>query len=874
VTTIAVIGVGILTWILIAILLSLFLARVIGLNRPKVPAVELSPGLPVGKPALNTVEAMAEFPAQPPRFVGHDEVMAAASAALPPASGRTAVVFHGTGGAGKTTCAVELSYRHRHGFRALAFWSAPTDPEQSGDALRLLALELEAQLGSRGFTIVDKIVTEARLKKVQPVLTAAFADAGLLLVLDNLETLLTPDGQWRDPRWALLINALTGHGGPSRVIMTSRILPDGLDPDAVLIRPVHALSRDESLLLIGELPALRALLDSVALARCLLTLTQGHPQLLEFADAAAADPPRLAYQLAEIEAAVNGTAPLAAFLAQGRTRLDATQLRHTFTTWTRVVTATAPAPARLLLQALCRMEETDRSTAVIEANWPALWRRLDQPGEPPPVASIVAPLISAVLVATDHERYRIHPDVAEAIHAITPEPVIAAVDEQLAAWWTAVVGGWEIAPQQIDEDTGQVTVRASLAAARYLLRRHDWNAASCLLERALIRDGYSPVTSLAVVPLLRRIAEATGALKDLLVLGAALRKVDPDEAEIRLRRAYYQAITDGEHQFASTTAGELVALLRDQGRLYDALAMARKKIEHTSQGGFGLWTQLSDQGRRLQILNLLGHHEQVLIDLPALRDRMADLPDQRAHNDRVNPWNVRECILDIGRLSAVALERWDDALDLNGELVSTKQRRGAGRSEIARSRCQDYLPLFQLGRPTDADQLLRDCQDIFAAACDSTQLAVVYGARADLEDKRNHSKSAVDLQRTSLHLWYLHPDLREISSAHHNLADYLSHVAVNSAEQRAHRLTAALLSHLTGNTPGLARALGMLVAELRSDTSGPDTPALPATLRDVIRLVEADNGVCLGNLVVALCPEPTTAEHALADLLSLAKQGR
>ena len=143
-----------------------------------------------------------------------------------------------------------------------------------------------------------------------------------------------------------------------------------------------------------------------------------------------------------------------------------------------------------------------------------------------------------------------------------------------------------------------------------------------------------------------------------------------------------------------------------------------------------------------------------------------------------------------------------------------------------------------------------------------------------MEDKRNHSKSAVDLQRTSLHLWYLHPDLREISSAHHNLADYLSHVAVNSAEQRAHRLTAALLSHLTGNTPGLARALGMLVAELRSDTSGPDTPALPATLRDVIRLVEADNGVCLGNLVVALCPEPTTAEHALADLLSLAKQGR
>jgi hypothetical protein len=870
VTTIAVIAFGILTWILISILLSLFLARVSGLNRPKAPPVELSPALPVGKPALNTVEAMAAFPPQPPRFVGRDEVMAAASAALPLTSGRTAVVFHGTGGAGKTTCAVELAYRHRRAFGALAFWSAPTDPEQSGDALRLLALELEAQLGNHGFTIVDKIATEARLKKVQPVLKNAFADAGLLLVLDNLETVLTPDGQWRDPRWTLLINALTGHGGPSRLIMTSRILPAGLNPDAVLIRPVHTLSRDESLLLIGELPALRALLDGVALARCLLTLTQGHPQLLEFADAAATDPSRLTYQLAEIEAAVDGTAPLAAFLNQGHTRLDIKQLLQIFTTWTITVVATAPAPARLLLQALCRMEETDRNTAIIEANWPAMWRRLDQPGEPPSVASTVAPLITAALITTDHVHYRVHPGVADAIQAVTPEPVIAAVDEQLAAWWTAVVGGWETAPPQRGEDSGQANLRANLASARYLLRRHEWNVASCLLERALIRDSYSPATALAISPLLRRIAEATGALKDLVVLGAALRKVDPDEAEAWLLLAYYQAITEDDHQIASTTAGELATLLRDQGRLLDALAMASQKIEHTGRAGFGLWTQLSDQGRRLQILHLLGHHEQVLIELPALRVEMAGLPDERAHNDRVNPWNVRECVLDLGRLSALALERWDDALDLNDEIVRTKQRRGASTSEIAGSRCHDYLPLFHLGRLTDADQLLRDCQDLLATARDITQLAVVYGARADLEDRRHHPGKAVKFQRTALHLWYLHPDPRVISTAHHHLANYLSRTGGDPAEQRAHRLTAALLDHLTGDTSGLTRTLGTLSAELRSVTSGPETPALPATLREVIRLVDADNGICLGNLVAALCRDLATAEHALADLLSQA----
>ncbi len=883
-TATAVIALGILTWILMAIPLVLFVAGVNRLSRPRTSAVELSVAPSVGKPVLEvlepTVEAMAGFPAEPTRFVGRAEAMAAASTALTQVSGRTAVVFHGMAGAGKTTCAVELAYRHQRAFGGLAFWSAPTDPDQFGEALRLLASTLDAKLGDYGFAMVDKIATLERLKNFLPTLTAVFADAGLLLILDNLETILTPDGQWRDLRWAPLIGALTGHKGPSRVILTSRILPTELDHHTVLIRPVHALSRDESLWLVGELPNLRTLLHSVALARCVLTLAQGHPKLLELADAAAADPPRLAYQLAEIEAAVDGAAPLAAFLIQGHTRLDAEQLLQIFTAWTINVAATAPAPARLLLQVLCRIEETDRSTAVVGANWAALWRRLDRPGEPPPLASTVAPLITAALIATDPiddpadpneaVRYRIHPGIVDAIHAVTPEPVTAAVDAQLAAWWTAVVGGWGIEPPPAGKDTSQFMVRASLAAARYLLRQHDWNAASCLLERALIRDRYSPVTSLAVIPLLRRIAEATGTLKDLIVLAAAHRKVDPGEAETLLRRAYDQATAEGEYGLASTTAGDLVTLLRDQGRLGEALTLADQKIEHTSRAGFGFWTQLSDQGRRLQILNLLGHHKQVLIDLPALRARMADLPDQRADNDRVNPWSVREGILDIGRLSAVALQRWDEALYLNDEIASTKRRRGASPHEIASTRFNDYVPLLQLGRLADVDHLLRDCQDVFDIACDITQLAVVYGARADLEDKRDHPVDAVRLQRTSLRLWYVRPDPREISTAHHNLANYLSRAAGKSAEQRAHRLIASLLNHLTGDTRELARALEVLASELRSDPSGPDAPALPATLLEVTRLVDADDGVRFGDLVVVLCPDPATAEHVLAGLLTTA----
>jgi hypothetical protein len=886
----AVIVLGILTWVLMAIPLTLFLAR---MNRLRALAVELPVVPPAGKPVLTpTAEAKpilapsteakpvfapiagmrAGFPAEPTRFVGRAEAMAAAGAVLAPASRCTAVVFQGMAGAGKTTCAVELAHRHQRAFVTMAFWSAPTDPAQCGDALRLLVMALAAQLGDDGFAMVEEIATVARLENFLPTLTAVFADAGLLLVLDNLDTLLTPDGQWRDGRWAPLINALTGHQGPSRVILTSRVVPAGLTPDAVLVCPVHTLSRKESLWLVRRLPHLRAVLHTGALGRSVLTLAQGHPLLLELAAAAATDPPRLAFQLAEIEAAVEG-APRKAFLTQGHTKLDAGQLSQSFTTWTVTVAATLPTPARLLLQALCRTEETDRNATVVGVNWAALWRRWGRPGEPPPLALGVAALASAALISTDPlaapadpVRYQIHPGVVEAIQAATPQPVTAAVDAQLAAWWGAVAGGWAIEHPQ----AGESVVQASLAAARYLLRQHDWDAASCLLERALIQQGYSPLTSLAVLPLLRRIAEATGALKDLVVLAAALRKVDPGEAEALLCCAYDQASASGEHGLASTTAGDLATLLRDQGRLREALTLADQKIEHTRQAGFGFWTQLSDQGRRLQILNLLGHHEQVLIDVRTVRARIAELPDERTRNDRVNPWNARENILDIGRLSAVTLERWDDALDLNDEITTTQRRRGASPCELARTRFNDYLPLLRLDRLTDVAHCLRDCQDAFDAAGDVKQLAAVYGARATLEDRQDHPVDAVGLQRTSLRLCYAHPDPREISTAHHNLANYLSRAAGNPAEQRAHRLAATLLHHLTGNTRELTSTLQALTSELRNTPSGPDAPPLPTTLPEITHLTDADDGARLSDLISTLCPDPTTAEHALTALVTTA----
>ena len=331
--------------------------------------------VPRGDPELDpALVRMERFPDELQRFVGRAQAMAQASAALAPGSARPGVLLHGMAGSGKTACALELAYRHQDSFATAAFWQAPQKEGEFAGALASLAMALDIQLGDYGFAMSDKINTVESLAAFAPRLRRLLEAAGVLLVLDNLETLLTPAGAWRDLRWEPLITALTGHDGESRVILTSRTPPAGI-PNSVLALPVHALDLDESVALARELPGLRGLLHAepgpvradettVAgdrdLVRRVLRVVQGHPKLMELADAAAtAGPARLTAQLDAAEAAVGGQA-LEAFFRDGTTALDAAGFLDGLTTWTTTTLRALPGPAQLMAQFLACLEDTDR----------------------------------------------------------------------------------------------------------------------------------------------------------------------------------------------------------------------------------------------------------------------------------------------------------------------------------------------------------------------------------------------------------------------------------------------------------------------------------------------------------------------------------
>ena len=797
---------------------------------------------------------LAYFPPEPEHFVGRVGPMARASAAMAPQSGRTGVLFHGMAGAGKTACALELAYRYEKGrFTAFVWHKAPDVGSDITDALLRLALDMEKQL--QNFKMVHLVDDADALIAWLPRLRELLEQRSILIVLDNLESLLWHDGHWRDTRWGHLLTALLTHRGHSRTVLTSRYLLADAERSTVQVEPIHALSLNEAALLARELPNLGTLLHGESpiglergreLVTRTLEVVQGHPKLIGLAEGQASDPAALVQQVERAAAAwVEREGTLAAFFTEGASRYTAEDFLKVLVVWTRGISETLPSASRTLFHCLCALEEEDRQSWIVEANWGAMWGRLAQPGEVPDLAATLAPLLTTGLVEAqpvgDATRYTIHPGVAEAGRAEAGDAVQAAIDTALVAFWEAVY------LQGVKEETrggGPLIVRAGRSAAPYLLRRQQWEKVTFLLEE-LIRRDQSPETVAAMLPWLRHIASATeGSERELQyagLLASTLRIAGRvSEAETALRDVMHKAAVQGQFRTASSMAGHIMNLLRDTGRAEEGFALVEKIKDFTQHAGLGPWTQLMDEAMRLQLLNALGRYEEVLHEVETLQTHMRTLPEERQPNETVVPWNVREVILDTAHAAAMARERWDTALTLNAEIITSKETRGAPELEVAGCRFNDYYPLLRLGRCGEVRTLLDNCRAIFEAEHTIEMLGKVFYALATLEDTLSHQAQAISFVETALRYTYLARSPEDCAVSHHNLSIYLERASRDRKVALAHRLAAGVIRMQTSS--------GRLTSTLRNlardfAACAPDLPPFPDDFDEMCRLVEAVEGV-------------------------------
>jgi hypothetical protein len=464
------------------------------------------------------------FPPQPERFVGRTSVMTRAGAALARKSRVPGVLLHGMPGGGKTACALELAYNLAPTFDRLIWYKAPEeDSTDEGIAiagsLTNFALTLEQYLP--GFQIVHMLASQDQVTAVLPRLSQLMAERRLLIVIDNAESLLTGTGGWRDDSWGRVITALTDHSGPGRVLVTSRRAPAGQTGWQVETLSVDALSADEALLLIRELPNLQALSigqvpgiplgEASWLVRRVLEVAQGHPKLLELADGQAANPGRLT---ALIDAGGEAWRRLGrvpdGFFATGEPAACEADFLDVLSAWTKEVAMTLSPGERDLFWFLCCLEEPDRERQVLDNNWADLWHRLGREGEPPgldhALTAVVATGLAAIRPAVHPAlaSYAIHPGVAEAGREQAGRSFRDMVDAEAAAFWATV---YKLASGEAGDGTVHTPLlaRAGLAAVPYLVHQQNWAAAASGLEMGFLADP-SRANAAAMFPYIQQAA--------------------------------------------------------------------------------------------------------------------------------------------------------------------------------------------------------------------------------------------------------------------------------------------------------------------------------------------------------------------------------
>jgi len=889
--------------------------RALALSLPRVapePPTAGAPALSIATPALFGLRAgeltlvppdggpvevqterqkLAEFPPQPERFVGRVGPMTRATTALAPRSGRVGVLLHGMAGGGKTACALELAYTHRESFPLMAWHAAPPEGADITTALSDFVLALERQLP--GLQLAHLLSDVTALRERLPGLTEVLEQNRVLIVLDNIESLLTDrpgdvdgPGTWRDERWALLIDAIGNHQGLSRLVLTSRRRPAQLNP-AMVVEAVHALSLPEAVLLARDWPHLRALIDATTLppgltpaqARDLaartLAVVQGHPKLIELANGHARDPATLTARLAEADRTwlTRGTR-LEPFLRgdepAGTDRDYLTVLQG----WTRSSTQALPEDAATLFGFLCCVEEDDREHHIIQAVWADLWQRLDRPGDPPDLETALVPLVEQALVSTEANpdtgqvvRLRIHPGVAEAGRTTTTPDLPAAVDTALGDYWLANL--WHALQQEQEQELGWLVLRAARSAGPYLLRQHRWPELAAATEQVQHRDT-STATAAALLPMLAAAREATRGTDQELAVGGiharALMILNPDQAETLFRQLLDTAVTREQFGTAKNLTGDLIHFYRDSGRFDEALTLVDTMAEYTRRAGYGPWTQLLHQTTRLQILHFQGHYQQVLDTVEELRDQMAVLPDPPGpHDSTIVPFSVRESTLNTGVLAANRLGRWQQALDLNAATLDSMRRRGASDAEQAFAAFNDYFPLLRLGRPVEARDLLIWCRAVFEANNNILMLGKTLSSLADVEATLGHADRAIDLETDALRFKYLAAD-SEVGVSHNNLAGYLQRSGGDPQRIWAHCLAAAVIVYQTGSghlTTWLQPLGGLLAAE---------PVAAPGEFSQVCQIVDQIDGVHLADLLARLPQRAPDGQAAMDEVLHLASE--
>ena len=635
-------------------------------------------------------QKLAGFPPQPERFVGRVGPLTRAATVLAPDSGGRGWCSMAWRGRGRPPARWSWPTPIRSRFRGLVWYAAPAEGDDITTALTDFALALEQQLpGSRLFT---RSPMRAVLRQVLPRLTELLEQQRVLIVFDNIESLLTETGDGGMTVGGLLVDALTAHRGLSRLVLTSRRPPGGLDGGCAGGAGACVVVGGVGVVGAGVAAPEPTAGRHGSAGRCDRGAGTGvgGADVGGGAGASEADrvgrrarrPTRPHWRPGWTRPTHLGRPghPAGHFLASGEADATDEDYRRCCRAGPATATALLDEPTPTFFRFLACVEDEDRIRPVVDGNWADLWRRLDRPGDPPDPAALAAAGRAGAGRRRPATPTPVQP-VGTGFIPGWPRPPATRADPDLR-------GGRHRARRLLDgqpgsrakeprrEELGWLVLRAARSAAPYLLRQHRWDDLDTACERLLARDP-STATAAALLPMLAAALQPPPTPTSPSDLGRihalALERFDPDRAETRYRELLDTAVArelrprHGPRRRPDQPLPGPGPVRRGAhpGRRQDRLHPPRRirPLDPARRPGHAAADPVSS-GAPPRRSSTPGRK---------LRDQMARLPDPPDPNDAASTpgTSAKACSTPWSSPPATSAE-YEQALDLNSEILASE----------------------------------------------------------------------------------------------------------------------------------------------------------------------------------------------------------
>ncbi|MFH8470277.1 hypothetical protein [Streptomyces sp. NPDC017991] len=707
-------------------------------------------GLKVEPPRRETGRYKGGPPRQhaAPRLVGHHETMWTASEIFsrPREGDVNGAVLYGMDGVGKTTCATELISHYADDYRTVVQYppvgrTMDADPSEAlKDFVGILLADgaIKQAFEERGENIpgpaglerflADGIAFDRFCTDIATWLTRS-EDSNALVFLSGVKNLLSPGSNsgrasWLHPSWEQLIAAMTGPAAMGfRLLITSPYpldlgprMPDVLVP---LLAPAEAFLYALSLPHLGKIigaapravpaPAKRKLVHDV------LSLADGHPGLLQYAD----------------QEAPRGEAHLRSLADTGIEQLAEDEPGRRPDAWRKIGEWAVDAlrripgadPHYLLMLVLCRLRPVDRVLrrrqgdhsvpCLLSQIWAAL--RGSQGGRLPVAEELEAMLkelrresLVDLIRLPDAGRadtliqVRIHPAVVDAAgHSdvkLGDGASLRAEVDRIAIEHTAERAK-EALRHRLYGGSAEVQ-RLIRRALPYLERCGDWDTLLVLMAVLMARSRRDYGLD-DMMNRLRRVrarmsdvdsAQSTMATRLLLVLDR-LNHGDRPGLSVLLGEGPGDAVVDSSPVATAMGAGILRGL-RDTGRLKRAREVGGDYLQHVDRGGPVSLIAGAVETELLRVMVDQGELRQALEGSAAVFEALVDVRFRdTAHEDWADGEILRRKLFTIRRDCHVLLAEAHESTAGGGECGAEPRAAHRERALTAHRRLGQYLKL-------------------------------------------------------------------------------------------------------------------------------------------------------------------------------------